>query len=1111
MKLFKSVVLSFAVLLLSVGASLFAQSVNSSVAGATTDSTGAILSGADVSLTNADTGVQLKTKSDNSGNYSFASVPVGFYNLTISKEGFATYKLNHFNVIVGERATEDVKMSVASSEQVVNVDAGALANLLQPESNDLGTVIGPQTVANIPLNGRNYLQLGLLSGATQQATGAAASSISQTGASGTNGNRLLSLLVAGNEPDFTMYLVNGIQTIGTRAGNSSLNLSVSAVDQFEVHYGYFMPDLGPSPGIVDVVTKAGTNRFHGEMYEFFRNTALKAKEYYSKGMTTPYHQHQFGVAVGGPILKDKLFFFFNYEGYRQTQASVSPLTIPSAAMAMGDFSSIATPIYNPFNVVNGQRQQFAYQGKLNVIDPALINGAAKGLLPYYATAATAANFNLTAYPKSTLFTDQFTGRFDYQVNDRNRVFAQGTYLNSPFNSPGAFANQGSQFPLDTELGVLGWTSTWGNNKVNDLRVGWTRNSVFNRGYTAPGVQDALGITGTADNNGIPGIGFASSSLSGFGTSAGLLGDVDDSYQVNDGFNWQLGKHAVKMGFVLAYTRTVDSSANATARGNITFGGAQDFTSQIGASSSGGKASGNSFADFLLGLPAHGEAKGMPPTHYRYTAAQPYIQDTWKVTPKFTANLALAWYATTPPNPSGVDKNLIHGFDFNTGLETFAALGQMNPEVYPMTYSNFAPRVGATYQLDDHTVVRGGFGMYYTSQMMLNVQYSVVSNVITINNAATNNPNASPTGQYVLGKNLWGVTPVGQITASQVAGITGPMQYYSQNQRTPYIYQYNMDVEHTFGPYLVEVAYLGNAAHRLAVNYNPFDCSAADFTCDKARIPYGGKYPYMQEVDTIGWSNYNGLVGKFQRQFTNGLSILAAYTYSKALAAAQEGGNSTLNQMKSCFQCDYGKTTYNVPQALSIATVWDIPFGRGRKFGSTVPKAVDLVAGGWNLDVIGQFQKGNPINITEPNSTPWPADNTRPDWYCDGHKALANKDLRSNGNRWLTMAGTDSINHGCYLQSTKSLRSGTATAPRLFGDTHFDSVDGPGIDNWDLAVHKDFAIYHDWNFGLRGEFFNAFNHASFGNPDSGIGSSTFGLISSTQKQARIIQVAGTIRF
>src|SRR5207302_154748 len=225
------------------------QSVSSSIQGRVVDAGGAVVPGADATLTNVHTGVRFKTETDGTGNYFFPSVLPGVYTLEIAKPGFANYQISQFNIVVGQHATENGTLSVASETQTVTVNAGGLANLLQPESNDLGNVIAPQSVAQLPLNGRNFLQLGLLSGAAQSNSGAAASAVGQTGHPG------LSINIAGNEPDFTMYLVNGIQTFGSRAGNTSLNLSVGAIDQFEVHYGFFMPDLGPNPGVVDVITK----------------------------------------------------------------------------------------------------------------------------------------------------------------------------------------------------------------------------------------------------------------------------------------------------------------------------------------------------------------------------------------------------------------------------------------------------------------------------------------------------------------------------------------------------------------------------------------------------------------------------------------------------------------------------------------------------------------------------------------------------------------------------------------------------------------------------------------------------------------------------------------
>src|SRR5882757_8381604 len=268
---------------------LRAQSGSSSIQGTVTDASGAVVPGAEVFLTNTSTGVVLKANTDGSGSYSFPSTPPGVYSLQVTKEGFASYKLSQFTVTVGQHATENATLNIASSAATVVVEASGLSNLLDTQSNDLGTVIGPQSVQQLPLNGRNYLQLKLLSGATQPTSGAANGSIAQTGHPG------MSINIAGNQPDYTMYVVNGLQTLGSRAGNTSLNLSVGAIDQFEVHYGFFMPDLGPNPGIVDVVTKSGGNRIHGEAFEFVRNNQMQARDFFNvngAGIPTkpgPYH------------------------------------------------------------------------------------------------------------------------------------------------------------------------------------------------------------------------------------------------------------------------------------------------------------------------------------------------------------------------------------------------------------------------------------------------------------------------------------------------------------------------------------------------------------------------------------------------------------------------------------------------------------------------------------------------------------------------------------------------------------------------------------------------------------------------------------------------------
>jgi hypothetical protein len=1110
--------LAFTVWLFISPIAVRAQSGSSSVQGTLTDVTGAVLPGAKVVLTNNLTGVALTATSDSSGSYSFPSVPPGVYSLDVSKEAFASYKISQFNVIVGQHANENASLNVSSTESVV-VNASGLSNLLDPQSNDLGTVIGPQSVRQLPLNGRNFLQLGLLSGATQPTAGAANGSVAQTG------HPYMSINIAGNQPDYTMYVVNGLQTLGSRAGNTSLNLSVGAIDQFEVHYGFFMPDMGTNPGIVDVVTKSGTNRLHGEAYEFVRTNQIQARNYFAltgAGVPIapgPYHQNQFGFDFGGPVLKDRLFYFVNYEGYRQTQSSLQTAHTPTQAMFSGDFSQVGVNIYDPasFNSATGTRMQFPG----NMIPAGRITPAAKALLAYYTPGSSlATSNNVTGIPKQTLNSDQFMGRVDYSLNARNQIFAQGNWLNSPANVPGLFPGQGTAYPLDTELVNLGWNWTLSSTKMNELRLGGIRDSVYDEGLPVSGLQQKLNITGTADPNGVPGI--AITGFTGFGTSTGLIGNLDNNYQIDDGFNWLRGNHQIKFGAQIAYLRTIQSSANANARGVFTFN--DTYTAQIASNGKGGYTpvanTGSAFADFLLGDLTNAQSIGMPRTHLRWTTAQPYVQDTWKIRPNLTANLALSWYGATSPNASGPDKNLIHGFDFNLGKPIFAALGQVSPSVYPMTLTNWAPRVGFSFQpgFSKNTVVRTGWGIYYTTQQAVNFQYAVVSQVISVNNAVSN---TQPQPTYVLGTNALPSYQIGMITQAQADAITGPIQYLSQTNRSPYIEQWTFDVQRAFAQkYLLDVAYIGNASHRLALNWNPFDCSAPGSNiCLDSNNPYNGKFTYMQEVNSIGYGNYNALLVKFQRQFSNGLSILANYTWSKALAASQEGSNGTLNQRRSCLPgCDYGPTTSNIPQSLVISAVWELPVGRGRRFANGMNPVLNGLAGGWDLDSIVTMQKGNPFTLTAPNNTAWSPGQIRVNTYCDGRAALGNKSVRANGHRWLKAqtVGQTEAQGACYVDPSRDPVNltgpgGTLPGRAAFGTTSFDSMTGPGLNNWDIGTHKSFSLYREMNFTIRGEFFNAWNHAQFANPVSAVASTTFGQVTSTQHDAREIQIGATFQF
>jgi hypothetical protein len=930
----------------------------------------------------------------------------------------------------------------------------------------------------------------------------------------------MSINIAGNEPDFTMYMVDGMQTIGTRAGNTSLNLSMGAIDQFEVHYGFFMPDMGTNPGIVDVVTKAGGNQLHGEAYEYVRNNEMEARDYFATAAPGPYHQNQFGASVGGPILKKKLFYLVNYEGYRQDSSAVATALTPTQAMFGGDFSAAGLPpIYDPttYNPATGQRQQFMN----NKIPSGRISSTISGLLNYYLPGSSSAgNFNLSGNPESTLNSDQGTLRVDYDLNEKNQFFVQGSRLNAPVTQPGLFPEQGTAYPLNTQFGAVGWTTTLSADKVNSLHVGMVRDSVYDEGRSIPGIQNQLKITGTGDPNGVPGINIAG--YTGFGTATGLLGDIDNVYQIHDGFSWLRGNHQIKIGGDLTYTRSVQSSANANARGVFTFNDV--FTTQTSLNASTGKVSqvagtGSAFADFLLGDLTTAQSIAMPKTHYRWTTFEPYIQDTWKLSKNLDANLALAWYWATPPNPPDqTNKDLIHGFNFSTGLETFAALGTANPEVYSMTLDNVAPRLGLTWQpwFAPNTVVRGGWGMYYTTQQDVTAQYSVVSEYISVNNSVSN-ATTTPNPTWVLGVNAMPAVTVGQITAAEVPTITGAIQYLGANQHSPGISQWNLDVQHTFAKaYLLDVAYIGNEAHHLQKNWDPWDGSSPGvqtYNLAQPSDPFYPTYSYMQEVNSIGNGSYNAMLVKFQRQFTKGLSILANYTWQKALSDATEGSNGTLNQDKSCFRCDWGPTTSNVKNSAVVSAVGDIPVGRGRYFGHDMNPVLDGVIGGWNLDAIVTMQGGVPFSVSAPNNTNWSPANIKADRYCNGRSQLSNKNLRANGMYWL-YTGVDTAltpNSPCFVNPATDPHN-TSGNPWYFGTSGFDILPGPGIDNWDTGVHKTFPIHESINFTVRGEFFNTWNHPHFANPNTGVTAGNFGTITSTTAGiGRIAQVGANLSF
>jgi len=1068
----------------------FAQSANSSVGGTVEDPSGAVVPDAEVLLTNVGTGAQTTVRTNEAGRYLFPSVPAGSYMLQVAKEGFKTHFISDFKVAVAHEVTYNIVLELGSMTESVVVEAHGLRPMLETTSNELGTLIEPTSVQQLPLNGRNFLQLGLLSGATQDSGTRESDFLSaQTG----HADRAIT--IAGHQQDMTSYLINGLAIGGSRLGQASMNLSVAAIDQFKVRHGFFLPGLGADPGVVDVVSKSGTNAFHGEIFEYVRNNVFDARNFFDPlPRPGPFRRNQFGGAAGGRIVRDRLFFFAHYEGLRQVRSATARAFAPSARMFAGDFSEILpTQIYDPltYDPATGERQ--AFPG--NVIPPERINPVAKKLMNYYRPGSSFADrpLNLSGNPRAISNSDQLGIRLDAALGPRDVLFGQYIYENSPAVSQGLFPLSGPAFPLTSQLAMMQWTKTLSPRLVQELRVGWTRPEVFLSGERQEGVLKEIGITGTADQSGPSGIQLVG--IGSFGRSQSLIGNVDNMYQLHYALNLLQGNHEMRFGADVRYVRHVQESSNFSARGTIVFNSL--FTAQLARDNNGQlvpvAGTGNSFADFLLGMPTSGTVTSMPRTHFRWTHLEAYLQDSWKIRSGFTLNLGLAWLLATPPNPAGPDKNFPHAVDLDTGEVKYAALGQIDPKVYRADLNNFAPRVGIAWQpgFSKNTVIRAGAGVYYSPQRALYQLFAITAPGVAIVQTIANNQH-EPLPAYILGENVF--PPIAQvpITPEFARNVGGTVFGLDTGLRTPYVQQWTFSIQRAIGEQnLVELSYVGSESRKLTNRWNANDCSVADsLACDPSAIRFP-QYPYLYFAANEALANYNALVAKFQRQFTKGLSLLVNYTWSKALTNTMQGGATPpLNQRAVCRRCDKSMAGFNIPQRLVTSAVWNLPFGKGERLLSGGNRVVAHLAGGWTVNTIATFSQGNPFTITAPNLTQAVLTNFRANRICDGRRSLANTNLRRNGLYWL--------DPGCF----------GAPEPGFFGNSGANILTGPGINNWNVGIEKNIHLNGALRMQLRWEFFNAFNHAQFMNPVYNVADVNFGRVVEA-RQSREIQLGAKL--
>ncbi len=1017
------------------------------VVGRVTDASGAVVSQATVSVVNTATNLVRSSATNDTGDFEIPLLPItGSYTLSIKKLGFQTQQITGIVLQVDQEARFDVRLAVGSVSETMSVKGEA--PLVNTDNATVGQVIDNQTIVDLPLNGRNFTQLATLTpGATQGAN------------SGVTGFTTIS--VDGGQANKTEFLLDGISNQEQLFDGVQFTPSVDAIQEFRVEANAFSAEYGRGDAVINATIKSGTNQFHGVAWEFLRNTDLDSRNFFDITKAV-YHQNQFGGTLGGPIVRNRTFFFVNYEGTRISQGITSTTEVPTVAQRTGDFSALGTPLLNP---LTGQ----AFPG--NRIPSASINPATSYFLQFIPLPNTGSGTFEYGAPLSSN-TDQGNIRVDHRFSDLDSLFARYSINNLSTFDPGPFPRVGGVTDsIRTQNAVLDEIHIFRPTVINELRLG------YGRMYSTNAPQ-GLG-TNYTENAGIGGFeettanfpGFPSLSISGYGTLINgqpysPLTNPTNMYEINDGLNWVHGAHTIKFGTDLReYEFTSTNSANSR--------GAFSFT---------GVYSGNPLGDFLLGYPNSG-ARDFPrnlfgETQYNHAF---YAQDDYKVTPRLTLNLGLR-YEYNPAFQELQDQSAL--FDFQTGQIVVSQYNgsfnlitqQVAKYAYPQyanlivsakqaglpnslryNQNNWAPRVGFAFRPsnDNKTVIRSGFGTFYLLQSGNNtVSYPIINPPFIVDESKSQpTVNGVPTLQV---QNFF--EPFS--TSTQ---FNSPLIYsFNPHNKTPYVNEWNFTVQRQLGANLaLEVGYVGSKGTDLETVI-PSNVPMID---PNDQRPFQQRRPYPEfstgsYLENENNSTYHSLQAKLEKRLSSGLSFLVSYTYSKSIDGTSNSGGDQIQDPFDLHSMK-GPSDYDIPQRLVISYGYDLPFGRRRQFMSNAPRVVDEILGGWRVVGIATFQSGTPftplLGATDP--------------------ANVNFNYGSRPN----VIGSGSVPN-CTPQQCFNINDFTIPAPYTLGDAGRNILRGPGIKNWDTSVLKDFHFTESRYLEFRAEAFNVLNHANFNNPN-----------------------------
>ena len=1058
---------------LFLAVTLWAQIEQGSLVGIVTDPQKVPVVGAAITFRSLTTNVQRQELTQSSGEFNSLPLPAGRYAVTVRQAGFREQTVE-VTLGVGQRLQIDFALELGSVNEQVNVSS--TATVLETASSEIGQVRPAREIMDLPLNTRNFTQLVQLAPGVLTGVGGASGYLGYTSGRGTNG-----AVINGAPVEDVTYIIDGINSVDTDAGVLIFFPPVDSIQEFKVQTSSAAAAFGGGQGIINVIYKSGTNQLHGTAYEFLRNSALDAKNFFDSPTNPipPFKLNQFGVNAGGPVVlphifngKDRLFFFADYEGKRARQAQTYLSSVPVPAFRTGNFSSML-----PRTVLMDPRTNPKVPLPGNLVPSTAIDAVSAKMVALYPQPNLPGEINNFLYnPVQTNRVDQFNIRTDYRTS-RSTIFSRFSYEDAdtfnPGNLPepaiGAGPGRPGQVVVPSKQAVVGYGRSLGPSRYYDLRLGYSRmfQGIYDSGTKYGAIAEQLGILNANNGGAAPGLSTTSiTGMTGLGDGAGSLQKINNNWEIDQAFSWVRGRHELKFGFDYMSRRFAFHSPGAPS-GSFTFSGIY---------------SGFGLADFLLGRPINSRfdvTKFFSLQRFYYSW---FVQDNWRVNSRLSVNVGLRNDSITAwkERHNRLSAFVPEGGGNLVPVGTAPFTGNSVQDARPW---QFGPRLGLAYTITPKTVLRTGGGIFYSFKTVTSgnslAKNAPFSGTLVTTNDANNFAAAKPisAGFPADRPQLWPIAGSG-------------FYYWPEDAKTSTMYEWNINLQRELASNLVlSVAYVGGKGTYVDVVGLNINQAVPGPGAVVTRRPY----PNLSDATgVVPWGNsiYNSLQTTFERRM-GAIRFSGAWTWAHSIDdTSGESSNSPIQNSLN-LAAQRGSSTFDVRHKLAISSTVELPFGKGKHFLSGASAPVQSLAGGWQLNAIGTFLTGLPFTPTmQTNNLNTGTGSQFPNRIASG---VLPSDQRSI-DRWFDASAF------------------VAPGQYIFGNAGRNILYGPGTRQVDLSLFKNFVFRESRRLELRAEAFNVSNTPQFNNPNASIGFAGVGKITTAgsptvyQRTSRQVQLA-----